>query len=206
MARCVAFDVDGVLIDTDAVHFDALNRALTDAVGPYAVITPHEHANTFKGLPTRLKLAALLEMGRLTPSQVSHVGELKRLFTRYGLRSVPYDPAKADLMRTLRKRGFRLGACSNAIRESVLTMLEVARVGWAFEFILSNEDAAPKPSPDMYLKAAARFGIAPDQLIVVEDGAPGLAAAAAARARVVRVEGPAEVTLALLPRIEEMAG
>ena len=55
-----------------------------------------------------------------------------------------------------------------------------------FDAILTSEDfAESKPSPDCYLRGAARFGAQPDECVVLEDSLNGLKAGRAARMRVV---------------------
>ena len=55
-----------------------------------------------------------------------------------------------------------------------------------FDVILTSEDfAESKPSPDCYLRGAARFGAQPDECVVLEDSINGLKAGRAAQMRVV---------------------
>ncbi len=197
----IAFDVDGVLVDTDRLHFDALNHALMLARAH--PITPGEHASVFKGLPTRVKLDMLVAQGRLAERKRATVAEVKQIATREALAALPRNDAALALIRELKKAGVRLCAVSNAIRESVDLMLTAAGVAWAMDFYLGNEDAPPKPLPDLYVLAAQRLGVTPADLVAVEDGAPGIAAATAAGCRVVAVYGPAEVSLALWGRLIE---
>lgn len=199
MPCCVAFDIDGCLVDTDAVHEQALNAALSDIAG--FTLTHAEHLATWKGRPTRDKLAALIQAGRLEPCQANKVLERKQAYTADALDTLPHDPRPRALLLKLRHAGYRIAAVSNAQPESVRRMLQKAHVGTLLEFALSNEDAAPKPAPDLYLLAARRFGVSPDELVVVEDGAPGIVAATRARCTVVAVDGPQDVTPSLLPRI-----
>jgi beta-phosphoglucomutase-like phosphatase (HAD superfamily) len=90
---------------------------------------------------------------------------------------------------------------SNAVRETVAAMLDRVGATGFLEFWLSNEDGNAKPAPDLYLLAAARFGVQAAHMIVVEDGDPGIVAATRAGCMVVAVDGPQYVTPALLPRI-----
>lgn len=205
MTRYAAFDLDGVLVDADALHKNALNEALATC-GTQAIITEAEHLGTFKGLPTRVKLRMLAEAGRLTVLQAREVTRLKQELTLAAIRLLEPDQTKIDLFRRLRRTGWELCVCSNAVRTSVREMLIAGGYLGFLAFWLSNEDAPPKPDPGMYAKAASIFGVPPGQLVVVEDSAPGRASALAAGCRLVAVEGPAEVTLDLLPRIEAAAG
>jgi HAD superfamily hydrolase (TIGR01509 family) len=83
-------------------------------------------------------------------------------------------------------------------------MVDLAGIFPFVEFVLSNEDVLrPKPHPDVYQLAAARLGVDPLLLTVVEDAPPGKQAALAAGCRLIAVAGPWEVTRALLPAILE---
>lgn len=199
MACCVAFDVDGCLISTDGVHERALNYALRDVAG--FTLTHAEHLTTYKGLPTSVKLSRLIQADRLTPLQATKVLDAKQAHTLPAIEALPYDPRPRALLLKLRGAGYQLCAVSNAVHASVMAMVRKAQVDTLLEFTLSNEDAAPKPAPDLYLLAAQRFGVRPDELVVVEDGAPGIVAATRARCTVVAVDGPQDVTPALMPRI-----
>lgn len=201
--RVLAFDVDGVLVDTDRLHFDALNHALT--LCRAMPLSWDEHLATWKGLPTRVKLNRLVAEGRLDARKVDNVAAIKQTATREALATLPQDETKRALCTSLLAEDFRLCAVSNALRASVGQMLQVVGVLPYMDCYFGNEDAAPKPAPDLYLLAAQRMGVRPDELTVIEDGAPGIAAATAAGCRVLTVSGPEEVTVeALWPRLVEV--
>lgn len=203
--RFIAFDLDGTLVDADALHKTALNHALAH-VAQFA-LSENEHLATFKGLPTKRKLAMLVEAGRLTRDQADEVARWKQEFTVGAIRQqVLPDPTKVELLRTLVQNDWRVCVASNAVRESVGLMLKAADLKPFVEFFLSNEDAKPKPAPDIYLRAAERLGCLPCQLVAVEDARPGKMAALSAGCRLVGVDGPAEVHPGLLARIYAAAG
>ena len=60
MNKLVIFDLDGVLIDSRDMHYEALNRALAKVDEKY-VITREEHLSAYDGLPTTRKLELLTE-------------------------------------------------------------------------------------------------------------------------------------------------
>jgi beta-phosphoglucomutase-like phosphatase (HAD superfamily) len=62
MNRLVIFDLDGVLVDSRKIHFEALNRALLDC-NPKYVISWDEHLSKYDGLPTTKKLKMLTDEG-----------------------------------------------------------------------------------------------------------------------------------------------
>ena len=57
--KLVVFDLDGVLVDSQQLHFDALNQALEAVAGPRFVISPDDHQRVYNGLSTQQKLGSL---------------------------------------------------------------------------------------------------------------------------------------------------
>lgn len=60
MIKLVIFDLDGVLVDTKQIHFEALNEALKQ-LAPDFIISEDEHYAIYDGLPTEIKLKMLSE-------------------------------------------------------------------------------------------------------------------------------------------------
>ncbi len=56
MIKAILFDLDGVLVDADYWHYEALNKALAEH---NLKITYDQHIHFFKGIPTRTKLKIL---------------------------------------------------------------------------------------------------------------------------------------------------
>ena len=95
--------------------------------------------------------------------------------------------------------GFELfikGLRSKGIKTAIVTSSNLAKMQNVynkhpefkeyFDEILTSEDfAESKPSPDCYLKAAARFGVSPEECIVFEDSFNGLRSGIASGARVI---------------------
>jgi HAD superfamily hydrolase (TIGR01509 family) len=203
MIKHIAFDCDNTLISADALHYVALNRAL-ELHG--TIITPAEHLSTFKGLPTKRKLAMLVERERIKPEDVSAIAVAKQAATLKAIaETIRPDKAVLALIEMLARLGWAMCCCSNAVRASVEAMLIESQLMPYMAFFLSNEDADPKPSPAIYLKAATLFGVRPEQMVVVEDATPGKLAAKAAGCPLVEVTCPADCTLKLLPAIYRAA-
>lgn len=188
MIRAVLFDLDGVLVDADEWHFEALNLALADHDLP--TISWQEHLTIYKGIPTSRKLAIYKERhGVETPKTIPYQ---KQFWTGHFIEAkCKPDPVKVDMIRRLSER-YEIGVCSNAIRQTVDTMLD--RSGLEVDFSLSNEDVERhKPEPDIYLKAFEELGFRPDECVIVEDSDAGKTAARASGAHVCEVNGPDEV-------------
>jgi len=202
MIKAIVFDLDGVLVDATDWHFEALNRALRDTGG--FEISSLEHATTFNGRPTLVKLEILNQQGRLSKELFDQVNNLKQKYTsEVILEKCCFDQAKASMLKEL-SQSYLLGCYSNAIRASVEAMLHGCGALKHLQFIMSNEDVPrPKPNPDGYILLMDRFGVKPNETVIVEDSAVGIAAAAGSGAYVLEVLGCFDVTLR---RIQDFIG
>lgn len=202
--RAVIFDMDGVLIDAREWHYEALNRAL--GIFGYH-ISRYEHLTTYDGLPTRRKLE-ILTLERGFPSALhAFVNELKQMFTMEIVASRCKPVFQHEyLLSKLQKEGFRLGVASNAIRDSVLTMMERANLLQYMDIVLSNEDVKKaKPDPEIYTRAMESLGVSPLECLIVEDNENGTKAAQASYAHVMTVNSPDDVSYASVKgRIREI--
>ena len=78
MNKLVIFDLDGVLIDSRDMHYEALNHALSNVDRKYA-IGREEHLSIYDGLPTSRKLNLLTERKGLPVDQHQQVWEDKQV-------------------------------------------------------------------------------------------------------------------------------
>ena len=104
---------------------------------------------------------------------------------------VPWIPGAREAVRRLAAH-WPLGLATSSNREIIDLVLEVGDLADAFQATVSSEEvAAGKPAPDVYLEAARRLGVAPDRCAAIEDSTNGLLAARAAGMRVIAVPNPA---------------
>lgn len=196
MIKAVIFDLDGVLVDATEWHFEALNEAL----GLFGFeITRYEHLNVYNGLPTSKKLELLTKKKGLPPGLYKTIQIMKRKFTdaKVEINCRPtYE--KQLLMTNLKRAGFRLAACSNAQKYSVVNMLTKSQIIDYFEEVMGNDEGfTPKPAPDMYLAMFEKLRIKPKEAFIVEDSPHGIESARASGANVLVVRGYEDVNLSL---------
>ena len=203
--RAILFDLDGVLVDATEWHYEALNRAL--ALFGYT-ISRYEHLTTYNGLPTRKKLEMLSVEKNLPRGLHSMISQIKQKYTREEILQKCTPVFDKELMiRQLKRDGYKLAVCSNAVRESVERMLLASGLLDQFDFLASNEDVAhPKPDPEMYLLACETLGVKPSECVIVEDADHGLEAARKTGAHVCQVAGFAEVDYERIQRFIQKLG
>lgn len=185
--KAVIFDMDGVLIEAKDWHYEALNKALR--LFGYE-ISRYDHLVTYDGLPTSKKLEMLsLEKG-LPFGLHKFVNELKQSYTEDMVHQLcrPMFVHEYALSK-LHAEGYHLAVASNSIRHTVKLMMDKSALMPYLDFFLSNQDVGKaKPDPEIYTTAIGRLGLAPDEVMVVEDNHNGIQAAMAAGANVMKVE------------------
>ncbi len=194
--KAIVFDLDGVLVDSRDMHYEALNEALAKVAGKDFVISRGEHETTYDGLSTQQKLELLVTEKKLDPELKRKIFDLKQEGTieRFKTMINKPDPEMRETLQQWKRRGFPIGVASNCIRSSVMALLEALGILDQVDVIFSNEDVSkPKPDPEIYLKAAAAFGVTPQETLVIEDSLRGIRAARAAGARVYVVDSPRDV-------------
>ena len=191
--KAILFDMDGVLIDAKEWHYLALNRALK-LFGHE--ITRYEHVHAFDGLPTKEKLKMLSESGVLPEELHSFINQLKQKYTveEINNKCKPMFHHEYALSH-LKQEGYKCAVCSNSIRNTIIQMMEKADLLQYLDLILSNEDVKmSKPNPEIYVTAMEKFGLEPEECVIVEDNENGIKAAVASGGHVLRVNDVYDVT------------
>ena len=125
---------------------------------------------------------------------------------------LPWIPGAREAVLRIAAR-WPLGLATSSNREIIDLVLEVGDLGREFQATVSSEEvAAGKPAPDVYLEATRRLGTSPDRAAAIEDSTNGLLSASAAGMRVIAVPNAAfppaprglAVADAVLDSIEEL--
>jgi beta-phosphoglucomutase len=200
MIRGVIFDLDGVIVTTDELHYRAWQK-LADEEGIYFDRRINER---LRGVSRMESLDILLErsLRRYSPEEKFALADRKNTAYRESLQTLtPADvlPGSLEILGELRRRGIKMAVGSS----SKNTPLILARTGLAGQFdavVDGNDIANSKPDPEVFLLAAARLDIPPQDCLVVEDAAAGIEAARRAGMSVFGVGTPES-----LPGMRHMA-
>lgn len=202
--KAILFDMDGVLIDAKDWHYEALNQALA-LFG--MEISRFDHLVTYDGLPTKKKLE-MLTAERALPKSLHHfINDMKQEFTfehAYAKCKPTFNHQYA--LATLKAKGYKMAVCSNSIRKTMAILLERAALISYFEFYLSNQDVVQaKPHPEIYSTAITRFGVNPNECLILEDNEHGIRAAKDSGAHLLVVQDVRDVNYEnIIRRIKEI--
>ena len=178
------FDLDGTLVDTMPLHYRAWNRAMQRA-GLKEELS-EDLFYKLGGVPTRQVAALLAKHYGLTINVEKVFHEKEALFMELQTEMQLIDAVVAVARKA---RGhIPLSVASGGPRAIVRHTLELMKLTELFPVVVTPEDVQHgKPSPEMFLLAAKKMGVAPEKCLVFEDAEPGIQAAEAAGMKWVRV-------------------
>jgi len=188
MNLAVIFDMDGVLIDSQPLHYEidikVLKKcgyeAVLSTVVPYTGLgNPDRWPKYKEDLGLSQEPDELIEMAEET---------MRELFGNADLKPIDGIPTLLDGIKAM---GIKLGVASSSSHELIELVLGKIGLNGRFDFIVSGEDVAEgKPAPDIYLKAAEKAGVPANMCIAIEDAPAGILAAKNAGCTCIAYENP----------------
>ena len=194
MIKTIIFDLDGVLVDTKIIHFEALNMALKRF--KYKEISLDDHNKVFDGLPTNEKLILLNKKNELPIESFSKINNYKQKITSKILKKkIKKNQNILKIFKHLYK-DYKIAVATNAVKSTLNICLEKLGVSKYIHYKLSNEDIKnPKPNPEIYLKIFIHFGIYPNEALIAEDSHYGREAAISSGAKLLPIKKLKDLTL-----------
>jgi beta-phosphoglucomutase len=194
MLRAIIFDFDGVIVDTERLHFQALKHILE---GENIPLSWEEYTQTYLAMDDKNCLrTAFTQHGRpLTPESVEGLIERK---THYFFSAMPdaisLFPGVEAFVRQGAQR-YPLAIASGALRAEIEFILGKVGLREFFPVLVAADDVVMgKPHPEAYITALARLNrmissrpVRPSECLVIEDSRHGVAAATAAGMRCLAV-------------------
>ncbi len=176
MISAVIFDMDGVIADTEHVWDEVREVLVADWGGTYSPVAQQ----AMMGMSS-VEWSQYMhdELGLTQSPEEINAEVVRRMLERYRT-DLPLVDGAVDVVREL-AASLPLAVASSSNRPLIDAVLESAGIAECFVATVSSEEVARgKPSPDVYLEAARRLGVAPVSCVAVEDSANGIRAAAAA--------------------------
>ena len=204
MNNLVIFDLDGVLIDSREMHYEALNRALGKVSWDY-VISREEHLSFYDGLPTSRKLAMLTEKKGLPVDKHQKIWEDKQKETLEIFSDLEHDYELMHYFQQLKHRGYQVAVASNSIRNTVKLVLLKLGVLEFVDYYVSNEDVVRnKPFPEMYWKCMTACNALPKDTVIFEDSHIGRQGALDSKAHLIAIENREDLNQEKISKVFEI--
>ncbi len=183
MPAAVIFDMDGVLVDSEAVWDDVRKRFVEEEGGRW-----HDGAQRdMMGMSSvewsryvRDRLGVEMDPEEISREVADRVADVYR-------EKLPLLPGAVEAVRSLAAE-WPLGLASSSNRHVIDLVLELAKIADDFQATVSSEEVgAGKPAPDVYLETAKRLGKEAPACVAIEDSTNGIRSAHAAGMSVIAV-------------------
>jgi len=204
MNKLVIFDLDGVLMNSRELHYEALNRAIKQVTNSHNyIISREEHLSKYDGLNTTKKLQMLTQDKSLDIDYYDDIWKEKQKQTFELIPLAPKNPNILEIMHKLNLKGWKIAVASNSIRETVKLALMSMDVLQYVDYFVSNEDVFnPKPFPEMYWKCMTMMKALPKDTIIVEDSHIGREGALNSGAHLYPVKDAYELDVSFLDYVD----
>ena len=175
--RAVLFDLDGVLTDTAHYHFQSW-QVIAEELG----ITHDEEQNEkLKGVDRLASLMIILgdRAGEFSEVQIQDMMRRKNeIYVEKIKQMSPADRYEGcvELLTALRDAGIFVAVGSSS--KNARPVIDYIQIGNLLDAVVDGTELENgKPDPEVFLKAAAKLGVSPEDCVVVEDAEAGVEAA-----------------------------
>lgn len=190
MIKACIFDLDGVIVDTARYHYLAWKR-LAKEIGVDLTLEDNER---LKGVSRMRSMEIILEIGGISISEhekESLANKKNTWFVDYVERMAPEEifPGVKAMIHKMRELGIKLALASSS--KNAKTVIQLLHIQNEFDSVVDGTMIThTKPHPEIFLLAASKLGIEPENCLVFEDAEAGVEAALAAGMKCVGVGSP----------------
>ncbi|WP_052807420.1 tetratricopeptide repeat protein [Risungbinella massiliensis] len=184
--QAVLFDLDGTIIDSEPVYFQAECKLLKEhGIHDFTFEAKQE----FVGRSTEDMIEKLKQRyPQLTEPTQQLVDRVDQLYQKLAKTKTVVFPEMKKFLRQLRDAGYPTAIASGSTRKVILDILEITGLTSCFDLVVSSEEVAKgKPAPDVFLEAANRLCVDPRACLVLEDTHFGVIAAKKANMRCIAI-------------------
>ena len=193
--NAVIFDFDGVIVDTEPLHYKAFQRILE----PLGLgFSWEDYVGTYMGFDDRDAFTEAFQSKgiQLDQSELCRlVAEKAGVFQDVIQDGVIAYPGVVELIKRLHSNNVPLAICSGALLSDIMPILEMLDINECFKVIITADDVVKsKPDPQCYLLAYDKIckhwpdnDLSPTATVAIEDTPAGISAATAAALQVIAV-------------------
>ena len=184
--KAVIFDMDGVIFDTERVYLDIW----IEVFEKYGYKMTKELYVNVMGTGRKNVIKTFLEnFGDDLPIEKMYEEKDNQLFYIIENQGIPLKEGVKELFSMLKEKNYKIALATSAKRERVEKQIKDKWLKESFDAIVCGDDVEKgKPSPDIFLKAAKKIDVEPENCFVVEDSPAGIKAAFSGGMKGIHVE------------------
>ncbi|MNI45799.1 2-deoxyglucose-6-phosphate phosphatase [compost metagenome] len=178
MRKAFIFDMDGVIIDSEPLHYEVD----IETMNYFGHVIESEQLDKYVGMTNPEMWKFIREEFQVVQS-VEEIIEYQLARKISSLSSLVIEPIEGirELIQNIKNRDWLVGIASSSPRVFIEAVVSKFGIAEYFDCIVSGEEVPKgKPAPDVYLEAAKQLGVEPKECLVLEDSRNGVIAAKAA--------------------------
>ncbi|NQU22065.1 MAG: HAD family phosphatase [Candidatus Nealsonbacteria bacterium] len=184
--QAAIFDMDGLMLNTEEVY----TLVGTELLARRGYEFSDELKNAIMGLRPQPTFETMIRWHALDESWQQMAADSNQIFLALLDEHLAPLPGLFDLLDALERAEVPKAIATSSDRRLVEACLSPFDLQGRFQFVLTAADVTHgKPEPEIYLTAASRLGLPPQETVVLEDSQNGCLAASAAGAYTVAVPG-----------------
>ena len=182
--QAVTFDMDGLMFNTEDLY-DIVGEKLLNRRGQSFT---SELKMAMMGLPGTDAFAVMIERCALDDSTEALASECEEIFVDLLPSRIEKMPGLETLLSLLEKNDIPKAIATSSRLQFAERALGIFHLQPRFQFVLTSESVdRGKPHPEVYLTAAQRLNVQPENMLVLEDSIHGSNAAIAAGATTIGI-------------------
>lgn len=178
--KAIIFDFDGVLADTEKLHYEVFKTTLKNYGIEY--VSFEDHCKEYSGRGTRYIITHFIEKNNSNADSQVLIKEKSELFINLcEQKGVKPIEGVIDFLNKLKQKNVRIAISSGSGMDTIKHLLKLANIPEVFDVITSSNDVTkPKPDPEGFLITAQKLAVQPKDCLVFEDAINGINAAKSA--------------------------
>ena len=172
--KSIIFDMDGVIFDTELVYLEIWAKVFEK----YGYKLQKEvYAEVLGTGRENVKKVFLNNYGNELPIDKMYREKDEDLEKAVD-KGIPLKQGAYEILSYLKNNNYKIALATSASKERALKQIRYADIEKFFDVIVSRDDVKEtKPNPDIFLKAAKKLNVNPNECIVIEDSSAGIKAA-----------------------------
>lgn len=171
--QAAIFDLDGVVVNTVQIHFKAWKRMFEEYGYEFSF---EDYKKKVDGIPRIDGAKAIMKdkpMGEVERAASKKQGYFREILEK---ESIPQFDTTINLVRKLKSKNIKVAVISSS--KNCFYILDKINLTNTLDTIISGHDITKgKPDPQIFLMAAERIGVRPENCVVFEDALLGVEAA-----------------------------